>query len=59
MNKITTVTCAFYLGVIFILAYLQLEGRREAWIFIMSYGAGIATILLAAIDHIFPRENEE
>lgn len=55
MNKMMTVTCAFCLGAIFVLMCLQLEGRREAMIFILSYGAGIATVLLAAIDHIFPR----
>ena len=59
MNKMMTVTCAFCLGAIFVLMYLQIEGRREAWIVIMSYGAGIATVLLAAIDHIIPKENEE
>ena len=59
MNKIMTVLGAAALGATLVFLFFQLEGQRETMFAGVSYLAGIVTALLAEIDHIIPKENEE
>ncbi len=59
MNKMMTVLGAAALGATLAFLFFELEGQREVMFAGLSYLAGIVTALLAAIDHIIPKENEE
>ena len=54
-----TVLGAAALGATLAFLFFELEGQREVMFAGLSYLAGIVTALLAAIDHIIPKENEE
>tara|TARA_B100000287_G_scaffold61318_2_gene53556 strand:+ start:1019 stop:1198 length:180 start_codon:yes stop_codon:yes gene_type:complete len=59
MNKMMTVLGAAALGATLAFLFFELEGQREVMFAGLSYLAGIVTALLAAIDHIIPKQNEE